>query len=139
MIRVPVLDIDGNPTMPTKASRARRWLRDGKAKVVHNDLGVFQIQLLQEASGNVQQDIVVGIDQGKLYTGMAIQSSKSTLLMLHLELPLPVVGFRMKQRAMLRKTRRSRRINKRLKFKLRNHRQKRFNNPARKEGVIPLI
>jgi len=75
-VRVPVLNVDGQPIMPTKASRARRWLRDGKAKVVHNDLGVFQIQLLQEASGTEQQDIVVGIDQGKLFTGMAVQSSK---------------------------------------------------------------
>ncbi|MEQ9668940.1 MAG: hypothetical protein RLO19_11385 [Coleofasciculus sp. G2-EDA-02] len=24
--------------MPTKPSRARRWLKEGKAKVVHNDL-----------------------------------------------------------------------------------------------------
>lgn len=135
--RVPVLNVDGQPIMPTKASRARRWLREGKAKVVHNDLGVFQIQLLQEASGTKQQDVVVGIDQGKLYTGIAVQSAKSTLLMLHLELPLPVVAFRMKQRAMLRKTRRSRRINRQLKFKLRNHRQKRIDNPTRKEGFVP--
>ncbi|BAZ69079.1 hypothetical protein NIES4106_38480 [Fischerella sp. NIES-4106] len=36
MIRVPVLDKNGKPLMPTKPSRARRWLKEGKAKIVHN-------------------------------------------------------------------------------------------------------
>jgi hypothetical protein len=127
-IRVPVLDINGQPIMPTKASRARRWLRDGKAKAVHNDLGVFQIQLLKKASGNEQQDIVVGIDQGKLYTGMAVQSSKNTLLMLHLELPFLIVKKRMEQRKIMRNNRRRRRINRKVQFNFRNHRQNRFSN-----------
>ncbi|MHC5730026.1 MAG: RRXRR domain-containing protein, partial [Nostoc sp.] len=46
MLRVPVLTSSGKPLMPTKASRARRWLKEGKAKVIHNDLGIFQIQLV---------------------------------------------------------------------------------------------
>ena len=138
-VRVPVLNVDGQPIMPTKASRARRWLRDGKAKVVHNDLGVFQIQLLQEASGTEQQDIVVGIDQGKLFTGMAVQSAKSTLLMLHLELPFLIVKQRIAQRAMMRRSRRSRRINRKVKFNLRNHRQERFHNRRRKGFIPPSI
>jgi hypothetical protein len=137
-VRVPVLNVDGQPIMPTKASRARRWLRDGKAKVVHNDLGVFQIQLLQEASGTEQQDIVVGIDQGKLFTGMAVQSSKATLLMLHLELPFSIVKKRMEQRAMIRRTRRCRRIKRNFVFKIRNHRQERFDNRKRR-GLPPSI
>jgi hypothetical protein len=138
-IRVPVLNVDGQPIMPTKASRARRWLRDGKAKVVHNDLGVFQIQLLEEASGTEQQDIVVGIDQGKLFTGMAVQSSKSTLLMLHLELPFLIVKKRMEQRKLMRKARRKRRIKRTTIFKLRNHRQHRFNNRKLNEVLPPSI
>jgi hypothetical protein len=138
-IRVPVLNVDGQPIMPTKASRARRWLRDGKAKVVHNDLGVFQIQLLQEASGTEQQDIVVGIDQGKLYTGMAVQTAKSTLLMLHLDLPFLTVKKRMEQRAMMRKIRRCRRVNRGTPFKFRNHRQHRFNNRKCKSILPPSI
>ena len=139
MIRVPVLDINGNPIMPTKASRARRWLRDGKAKVVHNDLGVFQIQLLQEASGNIKQDIVVGIDQGKLYTGMAVQSSKNTLLMLHLELPFLIIKQRMEQRKIARRNRKGRKINRKIVFKFRNHRQSRINNRRNKGHLPPSI
>ncbi len=48
MIRVSVLSAEGKSLMPMKASRARRFLQQGKAKVVHNDLGLFQIQLLQQ-------------------------------------------------------------------------------------------
>ncbi len=49
MIRVPVLDKNGKPLMPTKPSRARRWLKEGKARVVHNDLNVFCIQSIKGA------------------------------------------------------------------------------------------
>ena len=45
MIRVTVLDKNGKPMMPTKASRARRWLKEGKAKVIHNDLKIMRCSL----------------------------------------------------------------------------------------------
>ena len=45
--RVPVLNPDGSPAMATKASRARRWVRDGKAVGKWNDLGIYYVQLLQ--------------------------------------------------------------------------------------------
>ena len=81
MIRVPVLSPKGKPLIPAKASRVRRWLGSGKAKVIHNDLGLFQVQLLKEPSGEATQDIVVGIDPGKLFTGIAVQSQKATLFL----------------------------------------------------------
>ena len=38
MQRVPVISPDEHPLMPTKASRARRWLNEGKAKIYSNDV-----------------------------------------------------------------------------------------------------
>ncbi len=79
MQRVPVLAPDGIPLMPTKPSKARRLLQSGKAKVVYNDLNIFCIQLLFEPSGRETQLVVLGIDPGKMFTGIGIQTSKATL------------------------------------------------------------
>ena len=37
--------------MLTKPSRARPWLKEGKAKIYPNDLNVFTIQVIREPSG----------------------------------------------------------------------------------------
>jgi RRXRR protein len=97
MQRVPVLSKTGLPLMPTKPSRARRWLNSGKARVVYNDLGIFQIQLTQFAEEETQL-IVVGVDSGKLYTGIGVQSAKFTLWTAHLQLPFKTVKDRIEQR-----------------------------------------
>lgn len=128
MLRVPVLSPSGNPLMPTKASRARRWLKEGKARVVYNDLGIFQIQLIGCPRTQNTQPIAVGIDPGKLYTGIGVQSAKFTLWLAHLQLPFKTVKDRMEQRAMMRRGRRGRRINRKVAFGQRAHRQKRFDN-----------
>ena len=134
MLRVPVLAKKGLPLMPTKPSRARRWLREGKARIVYNDLGIFQIQLIKSA-GEKTQPIAVGVDPGKLYTGIAVQSAKFTLWLAHLQLPFKTVTKRMEQRSMMRRTRRGRRINRKVAFNKRAHRQERFNN--RKARKVP--
>ena len=120
--------------MPTKPSRARRWLKEGKAKVVYNDLGIFQIQLIK-CAGDTIQPITVGVDPGKLYTGIGVQSARFTLWMAHLQLPFETVKKRMEQRAMMRRTRRGRRINRKIAFNKRAHRQARFDN--RKSRKVP--
>jgi hypothetical protein len=135
MIRVPVLSPDGEPLMPAKASRVRRWLKAGKAKVVHNDLNLFQVQLVEEPSGKKTQDILTGIDPGKLFTGVAVQSRCATLFLAHLKLVFKNVTKRMSQRAMMRRGRRGRRINRKVPFNQRNHRECRFDN--RKGHKIP--
>ncbi len=137
-MRVPVLDPEGKPLMPTTSSRARRWLRDGKAIKKWSKLGVFHVQLVEPPSSYNFQEIVIGLDPGKMYSGVAVQSSKFTLLMLHIELPFKTVKDRMTQRRMMRRSRRGRRINRKVPYNKRAHRQKRFDN-RRAKKVPPSI
>jgi hypothetical protein len=137
-MRVPVLSPEGQPLMPTKPSRARRWLKSGKAKIVYNDLGIFTIQLMFESSGTNTQPISVGVDPGKKYTGIGVQSAKSTLWMAHLQLPFETVKGRMEQRRMMRRGRRGRRVNRKVPYSQRAHRQARFDN-RRSKKVPPSL
>lgn len=136
-MRVPVLSKEGKPLMPTKPSRARKWLETGKAKVVYNDLKIFAVQLTVD-SGQETQDIVIGIDPGKLFSGIGVQSDRFTLWMAHLQLPFETVKKRMEQRAMMRRGRRGRRIKRKLLFSKRSHRQARFSN-RRTKKIPPSI
>ena len=133
--RVSTLNPDGSTAMPTKASRANRWLKTGRAKVVHNDLNVFSIQLLFEPSGYEVQDVALGLDPGKMFTGVGVQTSKFTLFTAHLVLPFKAITKKMDARRILRRARRGRRINRKVAFHLRAHRQKRFSN--RRQGRLP--
>lgn len=134
MQRVPVIDKAGYPLMPTNSSRARKWLQSGKAVIWRNKLNVFAIQLTFDA-GCESQPVVVGIDPGKLFTGIAVQSKKCTHWLGHIYLPFKRVKERMEQRAMMRRSRRGRRINRKVAFSQRAHRQKRFDN--RRQSKIP--
>lgn len=134
MIRVPAVSYDNKPLMPTKSSRARKWVKEGKAVGLWSDVGIYYVQLLAP-TGEETQPVVVGVDPGKSYAGIGVQSSRFTLVRFHLILPFGRVKQRMEQRKMLRRSRRSRRINRKVPFKIRNHRQKRFSN--RKQSKIP--
>jgi hypothetical protein len=51
IFRVPVQNPDGTPAMPTKSSRARRWVKTDKAVPIRNDLDVYGVRLISEPSG----------------------------------------------------------------------------------------
>ncbi len=134
-IRVPVVSRKGKPLMPTKASRAAKWIKSGKAKPKRNKLGVFYVQLTVEASGEEMQDVSCGIDPGSCFTGIAVQTQEETLCGFNLILPQRQIQKRLEERRILRRTRRSRRIDRSKPFSLRNHRQVRFRN--RKGNQLP--
>jgi hypothetical protein len=73
--------------MPTTPARARKWIKEGIAVGKRNKVGVFYVQLLREASGNETQEIVVGTDRGKAFTGIAFQSKLATIALFHACLP----------------------------------------------------
>lgn len=134
-IRVPVLSPSGEPLMPTTSARARKWISSGKAKPVWNDLNIFCIQLLVEPSVTATQEIVIGIDPGKLFSGVAAVSKKAVLFTAHVVLPFKRVIKRKQAQKILRRARRGRRINRNISFAQRAHRQKRFDN--RKGNKLP--
>ncbi|KKJ01699.1 RRXRR domain-containing protein [Prochlorothrix hollandica] len=134
MMRIPVVDKDHKPLMPTTPARARKWIASGKALKRWSDCGQFYVQLTVEPSGRDTQSIVVGVDPGKLYSGIGVQSAKFTLYTAHLVLPFQKVRDRMDNRRMMRQARRGRRINRKVSFSKRAHRQARFSN--RRSGKL---
>ncbi len=142
--RVPVIDPDGKPLMPTTPARARKWIKSGKAQSRRNKLGIFYVQLTHLPSGYETQTIVVGTDRGKCFTGIAFQTKLATIALFHACLPgfyksknptkdRQSVTGKMAKRTELRRTRRGQRINRLVAFKQRNHRQKRFSNRRQKK------
>ncbi|MBE9180949.1 RRXRR domain-containing protein [Oculatella sp. LEGE 06141] len=133
-MRIPVVDPDHKPRMPTTPARARKWIASGKAVKRWSDSGQFYVQLTVQPSGYDTQDVVIGIDPGKLYSGIAVQSANFTLYMAHLVLPFKTVRDRMDNRRLMRRGRRGRRIERKVPFPQRAHRQKRFSN--RRQGKL---
>ncbi len=147
--RVPVVDPEGKPLMPTTPARARKWILKGRAVPKRNKLGVFYVQLTVKPSGYNTQPIVAGVDRGKCFTGIAFQTKLVTIALFHACLPgfyksknlgkknetldRQSVTGKMAKRSELRRTRRGQRIVCKKPFKLRNHREKRFSNRRRKK------
>ncbi|HDZ13748.1 hypothetical protein LCGC14_1208770 [marine sediment metagenome] len=113
---VPVVNKNNEPLMPTIPSRARRWVRSGKATPFFKK-GVFCVRLNVEPSNNEKQDIAVGIDPGSKREGYTIKSESHTYLNILTETPY-WVSKAVEVRRNMRKARR---------FRLRR-RPARFNN-----------
>lgn len=67
-MNVYVINKNGNSLMPCKPAKARKLLRDKRAKVVN--CCPFTIQLLWDCEENVQE-VTVGIDKGSNVTGFS--------------------------------------------------------------------
>lgn len=121
MDRVFVLSKTGQPLMPTRRfGKVRRLLKDGRAIVVSH--APFTIQLQYESTEYVQP-VTLGIDAGYETIGYSAVSDKEELIGGEVKM-LKGMSERLKERAMYRRQRRSRK----------RHRPARFD--FRKKGKV---
>ena len=76
---IPVVDHNQHPLMPTTPSRARRWIRDGKATGFWKR-GVFCVRLNVEPAARHTQPVAVGLDPGSKREGLVVASAAHTYL-----------------------------------------------------------
>ena len=102
---VPVVDKNQNPLMPTKPSRAKRWIRSGKATSFWKN-GIFCVRLNVDPSDTEFQEIAVGIDPGSKKEGFTVKSEAHTYLNIQADAHSKV-GKKVEKRRELRRGRRS--------------------------------
>lgn len=122
---VYVLNKDGKPLMPCKPQKARKLLKEGKAKVIKKT--PFTIQMSYGSSG-YKQDVSVGVDSGSTHIGLSATTKDKVLFETDVELRNDIVGL-IAERKALRKERRYRKT---------RYRQARFNNrkASKKDGWL---
>ena len=120
---VVVVDKNQNLLMPTTPSRARKWIRSGKATPFWKN-GAFCVRLNVEPSGNHKQEIAVGVDPGSKKEGFTVKSESHTYLNVQADAHNKV-GKKVEKRRELRRGRRSR------KCPNRKHRTNRLANRER--------
>ncbi len=74
---VPVVNSNNRPLMPTTPSRARRWIKSGKATPFFKK-GVFCVRLNVEPSSRNYQPVAVGVDPGSKREGFTVKSKSHT-------------------------------------------------------------
>jgi len=103
-LRVYVINQRKEPLMPTTPCKARKLLKQGKAKVVKRE--PFTIQLLY-ATGETKQDITLGIDAGSKFIGVSATTEKQELFSAEVELRNDIVQL-LSERRQYRRSRRYR-------------------------------
>ena len=101
---VYILNQNGKPLMPCKPFRARKLLRQNKAKVVKPE--PFTIQLLHGSSG-YKQEITLGVDAGSKAVGLSATTNKKELFSAEVQLRNDIVDL-LSTRRQNRRTRRNR-------------------------------
>ena len=124
---VYVINRHGKPLMPCKPQKARKLLKEQKAKVVKRT--PFTIQLLYGSSG-YKQDVTLGVDTGSKTTGVSATTENKEVFSAEVALRNDIVDL-LSTRRMLRRSRRSRKT---------RYRQSRFLNRKKPEGwVAPSV
>lgn len=122
---VYVISKSGKPLMPCKEAKARKLLRDSKAKCIRRI--PFTIKLLFDCEEEVQE-IIAGMDTGSKTIGTACISNGKVLYQSETQIRQDV-SMKMEQRRMYRRNRRSRKT---------RYRKPRWQNRAsmRREGRL---
>lgn len=121
-LRVPVLNMRGEPLMPTTPRKARKLLEASKAKVISRT--PFVIQLLYP-TGEAKQDITLGIDAGYSKIGYSAITARRELVVGELKLRSNILKL-LRKRKVYRGDRRNRKW----------YREIRFNNRCRKDDWL---
>lgn len=104
-MKIYVISKNGKPLMPTTPARARKMLRDGKAKCIRRT--PFTIKLLYETT-SYTQSITLGVDTGSSHVGSAAVDSVGSVVYLSEAEIRNDIADKMKQRAKYRRNRRNR-------------------------------
>lgn len=120
MLRLPVV-YKGKPLMPMKASRVKKFIKLGKARIRYDrKLNIHYLQLLIDPSDTITQQITIGIDPGSTFDGISVVSEKCH----HVNIELiqrtkkgknAISSFK-KRQAVNRRVRRSRLRHRRIRF-----------------------
>jgi 5-methylcytosine-specific restriction endonuclease McrA len=121
-----VLGKTGKALMPCSPGKARKLLSSQKAKVVCKS--PFTIRLLYGSSG-YKQEVIAGMDTGSKKIGCAAVSGAKVLYQSEIELRSDV-SAKMQQRAMYRRTRRTRKT---------RYRPARFDNRGKANKLAPSV
>jgi len=121
-LRVPVLNMRGEPLMPTTPRKARKLLEQGKAKVVSR--APFVIRLLY-STGEAKQEIVLGIDAGYAHIGYSATTTNRELIAGELKLRSNIKKL-LQMRSAYRRGRRNQKW----------YRESRFDNRGRRDGWL---
>ena len=101
---VYVLNIEEKPLMPCKEAKARKLLKQNKAKIYRRE--PFTIQLLFICE-NQTQDVTLGVDAGSKHIGLSATTKKKELYAADVELRNDIVDL-LSVRRQNRRTRRNR-------------------------------
>ena len=104
--RIPVV-FEGKPYMPMRWKRAKRFVKQGKAKICTTKDGFLYLKLKFKPSGEEKQEVSVGWDPGSKFDGITVLTRHCQNLnceLVHTE----NISKRMEKRRMYRRMRRSR-------------------------------
>ena len=136
--KVFVIDKEGKPCLPTHPARARKLLRNGKAKVYQ--VVPFTIQL-ERVIENPVGSFTIGIDDGAKNAGIAVVNEKTKEVVFLGTIKLRSdVSRKIKQRAQYRRTRRCRKNrHRKVRFKNRKQKMPQPSQRQRKESILRVV